>query len=541
MALTNPAIRTVVDGYDVAAELARYAFPDVEIAGARLNRGTARVSVTGSPDDDVAERARRAHHERLFTTTHGDGAPVLELGFPIAGHYAMARNGVHFDAYLGVAQKLFDENHPLLLRAVDRLRDLRLALRREIATDDYFSARPGLDGIVTSAMFAQLLSELANAAFPRPGGWRVFFSNSGTEANEAAIKLAQRARYKRLIAKYGADVIAKTMAQLDIGTVPYFKSAAGQDPLYADYPFFLIACEGSFHGRTLGALHLTRSKKVHHVGYSKFRWVRHVGFNSSPDVLDTLVDARPLNEIVAAPGGVRAVLDRGQVPAELVALFAIEGFQGEGGYRLADVKFVAGVKATCVRHDILYLADEVQSFGRTGALFVHEHLRTAPDLITIAKSAWVGVTLAPAELNDLLETGWHSNTWGGGKVFDNTIGYTVVKTLTSHPDPLFHGKTYLENERIKGEYLRERLAMLAERHPTLVTGFSGLGCMFGVTVKRREEMIQRAWKHGLKLLGAGAGGDEARLRILFLADVITKEIDDFVAAFDGVLAEMETG
>ncbi len=541
MAVTDPAIRTTVDGYDVLAERERYAFPDVEVAGARLNRGTARVALTAAPDDAVAENARVATQARLFTTTHGEGAPVLELGYPISGHYVLARNGIHFDAYLGVAQKLFDENHPNLLRAVDRLRDLRLALRREIATDDYFAARPGLDGVVTSAMFAELLSDLANAAFPRPGGWRVFFSNSGTEANEAAIKLAQRVRWKRLVAKHGLETLGKLMAQLDIAPVPYFKTAAGQEPLYADYPLFLLACEGSFHGRTLGALHLTRSKKVHHVGYSKFRWMRHIAFNSTPDAIDKLLDPRPLNEIVAAPGGVRSVLDRGLIPAELVAMFAIEGFQGEGGYRLADTRFLEGIKATCKRHDILYLADEVQSFGRTGAPFVHEHLRVHPDLITIAKSAWVGVTLAPAELNDHLETGWHSNTWGGGKVFDNTIGYTVVKTLTTHQDPLFLGKTYLENERIKGEYIRERLAALAERHPSLLTGFSGLGCMFGVTVRRREEMIQLAWKRGLKLLGAGAAADESRLRILFLADVITKEIDDFVAAFDAVLGELESG
>jgi 4-aminobutyrate aminotransferase-like enzyme len=529
------AIRAIIDGYDLAAERGRYAFPDVEIEGIRLNRGTAKIALRGDPDDALADAARSGQRAHTFTTTHGDGAPVLELGYPLAGHYVASHAGVHMDLYLGVGQKLLDENHPNLLRAVDRLRDLRLALRREILTDDYFAARPNVDGVVTTAMLADLLAKIANDAFPRREGYRVFFANSGTEANEAAIKLAQRVRTLRLVEKHGAPVLARLMQQLGIGTVPYF---GGAEPLYADYPFFLIACEGSFHGRTLGSLHLTRSKKVHHVGYSKFRWTRHLQFNGPPDSLERILDPRPLPEILDQPGGVPAVLDKGLVPAELVALFCVEGFQGEGGYRLADRAFVAGVRETCSRHGILYAADEVQTFGRTGETFVHQHLGIVPDILTLAKGAWIGAMIARADLESYLESGWHSNTWGGGKVFDNTISYATLKTLTEHADPLFEGRGYLENERIKGEYLRERLAVLTEAHPQVLTGFSGLGCMFGLTVRRRDQLIPKAWKRGLKLLGAGPAGDESRVRLLFLADVLTKEIDDFVDAFGRVLADL---
>lgn len=530
--------RTIVDGYDLQAERERYRFPDVEIGGVRLNRGTAVVRIERDPEDEAAQRARKQHHHRLFLTTHDEKPPVIELGYPVAGHFVAAHHGVYMDLYLGVAQKLLDEHHPRLVAAQDRLRELSLLGRREIATDDVYGLREGYEDLVSTGRLADLFTDLAQQAFPRPSGWKAFFSNSGTEANEAAIKLAQRVRWMRLRETYGPERLARLMEQLGIGTVDYFASEPG-DPLYADYPLFTVACEGAFHGRTLGSLHLTRSKKVHQVGYFKARWTLHVPFNGPPDVLERRLDPRPLDEILDSEGGVPATLERGLVPAELVAAFFVEGFQGEGGYVLGDRAFLRGVRETCDRHDILYVADEVQTFGRTGSLWIHEQLGVAPDVVTMAKGAWVGCTLAPAELERYLEPGWHSTTWGGGKVFDNTMAFHTVETLAHHEDPVFEGRGYLENERIKGEYLRERLGWLQERHPNLVCGFSGLGCMYGLRVRRREEIVRRGWRHGLKLLGAGSPGEIATLRLLFLADVLTHEIDTFVDTFDRLLTDVE--
>src|SRR5690606_27603501 len=117
-----------------------------------------------------------------------------------------------------------------------------------------------------------------------------------------------------------------------------------------------------------------------HVGYAKARWSLHLPFNGPPDALAARLDPRPLNEIVAADGGVPAVLAAGRVPAELVAAFFVEGFQGEGGYTLGEPEFLRGVRDTCTRHGILYVADEVQTFGRTGALWVHQHHGVVPDV-----------------------------------------------------------------------------------------------------------------------------------------------------------------
>ena len=126
-------------------------------------------------------------------------------------------------------------------------------------------------------------------------------------------------------------------------------------------------------------------------------------------------------------------------------------------------------------------------------------------------------------------------------MFDNAVSYATLTTLANDADPLFLGRGYFENERIKGEYLRQRLAVLAEKHSDVVSDFSGLGCMFGVTVKNRDELIRSAWKHGMKLLGAGSEKDGVgRLRILFLADVLTKEVDDFVDGLDRILSATAT-
>jgi len=536
-------LRVVVDGYDLAAERERYQFEDVSVGGVALNRGRATIEIAGDPDARL-EKEKRAHEAAIFPTTISEGSPVVELGWPQTGHYVRSEAGTYFDGYLAVAQKLFDERHPAYRRMVDQLLKNDLLLRREINTDDFLAARRGLQGIVTPQDLARLVTTEAARAFPAAGpsadAWRVFFSNSGTEAIEAAMKIACRVAHGRLVEKHGAAVEAELMKQLGIPRTTYFDSR-DPVPLYADYPFFFFACEMAFHGRTLGALNLTFSKAVHKRGFPNWRRTRHVPFNGKVADLEALLDPRPLPEILEADGGVAKVLAEGRIPRELVACFVTEAFQGEGGYRLADAAWLRGVAELLARHGILLLADEIQSFGRTGRPFLCEHLGVNPDIVCLAKAAIVGMTIARAEFASVLPTGWHANTWGGGKIFDNHYAWTTLDTYLHHKDPVFLGRTYVENQRIKGEYVRSNFAWLKEQHPDLVLEFGGLGGMWGVTVKRREELTALAWRRGLKLLGCGPSGEESRLRILFLSDVLTREVDHFFEAFHRVLGELDSG
>jgi len=523
----------VIDGYDVLAETARYRFADRVLAGRRLNRGTAVVAPGGTPHADARE-IKRQYARQVVTNTLTPSCPVVDLSYPAAGMFVDSPAGVYLDLYQGVAQKLFDEQHPRLQRVIEQLVEHGLAFRREIATDDYLELGRPLGELRAPRELAALVNGLTSAAFPGMGECRTFFSNSGAEAGEAAIKLAQLHCYRRLVARHGPAVLERLMADLGIPRDRAFDGEPGtpDDPLYADYPFVIIGCDGAFHGRTLGVLNLTRSRKAQHLAFSKIRWRRHIPFNGRVQDLADLLDTRPLPAILDAPGGAAAVFAAGKVPVELAALFALECYQGEGGYRLADRGWLRAVAALCQEHGILLGLDEVQSFGRTGSLFAGERYGIIPDLVWVAKAAVVGLTVARAGLADEAHVGWHSNTFGGGKLFDVNLAYAVIDTLVNWKEPVFEGRGYLENSRLKGEYVRMRLAELCAQHADVFPEFSGLGGMWGLTVRHREEVVETGWRQGAKLLGCGRHGALSRLRIVLLTDVLTREIDQMVAVLE---------
>jgi 4-aminobutyrate aminotransferase-like enzyme len=151
----------------------------------------------------------------------------------------------------------------------------------------------------------------------------------------------------------------------------------------------------------------------------------------------------------------------------------------------------------------------------------------------------VGLTLARADLSKHLHTGWHSNTWGGGKIFDNQWAYAVLDTLLHFRDPVLGGLPYMDNCLVKGKYFEEGLRRLKERHPALVTGHDARGLLVGLSVKRRADIVRVGWRRGLKLLGCGPSGEVSRIRILFLADAVVRELDEALRVLDEVMTEVE--
>lgn len=529
-----------VDGYDLAAERGRYhLLPDVTVRGHTLNRGTAAVALASPIETPFHEAVRARHAGAVFPSTLAPDSPVLELGWPLSGPFVRCSAGVYMDLYLGVAQKILDPAHPRIRAAVRRLAELDLLTAREINTDDFLVPAEGVEGLHTPQDLAALASGVAADAFPGSGAWKAFLSNSGAEAVEAAVKMAWQVKHKRFLEAHGFATLEKVAADLGIPRMPEMEfDSSRPEPMLADYPFFMVGCWRAFHGRTLGALHFTTSKKAQRAGYPQSRWVRRVTFNGDPGELESLVDPRPIGEILAAPGGVRAVIEGGRIPRDLFAGFIAEPFQGEGGYLPGDPAWFRAVEGTCRAHGGLLVVDEVQSFGRTGTLLFSEQLGIRPDVVALAKGMVVGLTLGRAEFTKHLHTGWHSNTWGGGKIFDVQWGHAVLDTLLRHRDPVLGGLSYAENCAVKGKYMALCLERLRDRHPGLVTGFDLRGMMVGLSVRRRAEVIATGWRRGLKLLGCGPAGEVSRLRLLFLADTLVRELEEAIRVLDGVLAEV---
>jgi 4-aminobutyrate aminotransferase len=310
--------------------------------------------------------------------------------------------------------------------------------------------------------------------------------------------------------------------------------------VWTDTPFHVVACEGAFHGRTLGSLQLTRSKRAHQLGYPKAAWVHHVPYNAPGDPVRALVDFRGIQELLAVPGELRRVVREGRrVPKDLLAAFVAEPFQGEGGYVPGDAAFFAAARRVCDETGALLVTDEVQAVARTGRLLATEHLGVRPDVVVTAKGMVLGVTMAGAHLERWLHTGWHSNTWGAGRVLDVNFAWTVLDTLLHHRDPVFLGLSYLENEEVKGARLEAGLDRLAEEHGRTLVGHRGLGLMRGLVVRRREEVVRAAWRRGLKLLGCGLAGETATIRLLLLADTLSREVDELLRVLGDVLADVE--
>jgi acetylornithine aminotransferase len=254
-----------------------------------------------------------------------------------------------------------------------------------------------VSNIYYTTPMVELAEELVRLSFAD----RVFFCNSGAEANEAAIKLCRR----------------------------YSRERFGQ----GRHRF--ICALNSFHGRTLGALSAT--------GQSKF-WQ---GFEPLLPGF-TFVPFNDLDALAAA-------ID------ETVCAVLLEPIQGEGGVCLPDAGYFQGVRRLCQDHHLLLVLDEVQAgLGRTGELCAHEHFGITPDVMTLAKGLAnglpMGALLATEEVARAFVPGTHASTFGGGPVIA-AAARTALKLLSA-PE-------FLREVRAKGSYIRNSLKLLQEEFP----------------------------------------------------------------------------
>lgn len=375
------------------------------------------------------------------------------------------------DMTAGIAVTATGHCHPDVTAAIQ---DQAAKLIHMSGTDFYY--QPQID----------LSQRLAEAA-PGPSAKRVFFTNSGAEALEAALKLSR------------------------------FHSGRSR----------VIAFLGAFHGRTYGAMSLSGSKLVHRRGFSPLvPDIHHVPFPR--------IEAEMPNFEFELAETMRRVAP----PDEVAAIF-IEPIQGEGGYHVAPPKCLPMLRELCDKHNILLVVDEVQcGMGRTGKFCAVEHWGVEPDIICLAKGLASGMPLGAIIARDSVmdwPSGSHASTFGGNPVSCRAALATLDLVQ----------KEYMANATSRGEQLHRGLQLLQKHHDVLKNP-RGLGLMRAIDVvdgetgepspELRESLIQAAFEHGLLLLGCG----EHAIRFCPPLCVTAKQIEIALDVFNRVLSECTT-
>jgi len=396
-----------------------------------------------------------------FVIARGEGAVVEDV------------DGNRFlDCAAGIAVNSTGVSHPAVVKAISEQAQKFIHMS---GTDFYYEPQ------------VRLAEELAGIV-PIDGAVRTFFGNSGTEATEAAIKLAR----------------------------------------YATGRQGLIAFLGAFHGRSLGSLSLTASKAIQRRGFGPFMpGVYHAPypepyrFNGSADACAAHCLSYIRDQIfvhLAAPDEIAAII--------------VEPIQGEGGYVVPPAAFLEGLRETSREHGIVLVVDEVQSgMGRTGKMFASEHFNLKADVVSIAKGIAsglpLGVTCARAELMSW-PPGAHASTFGGNPVSCAAANVTIRLLKES----------LVANAAKVGAHLFDGLGELQKKHP-VVGDVRGIGLMIGIefvrdrqtkerAIAERNALVQAMFRRGVLILGAGKNAVRLAPPLVFTkdqADIVLETMD----------------
>ncbi len=389
------------------------------------------------------------------------------------------RRWIDFTSGIGVVNT--GHRHPKVVAAIQEALDSLLFTQMNIVINPW------------TVKLAEKLQQVTPATINR-----FFFSNSGAEAVEAAVKLARQTTGRRNI----------------------------------------IVFQGSFHGRTAQTMAMTTSKYIYRYDYqplpagvfvSPFPYAFHYGWSEEKTVAFCLEE-----------------LDRllhGQSAPEETAAFVIEPVLGEGGYVPAPPAFLQGLREIADAHGILLVLDEVQSgFGRTGRFFGYEHSGIVPDVIIMAKGLGSGMPIsgiaASRELMEQWRPGTHGGTYGGGNALASAAAVATIDVLLE--------ENLVDHAARLGEYLLSRLRDLQAAYPA-IGDVRGKGLMIATEfvdaqgkpdAKRAKAVAAAALQQRLMLLTCGTYGNVIRW---IPPLVVTKEqLDEALAIFADALKATES-
>jgi 4-aminobutyrate aminotransferase len=413
----------------------------------------------------VAERKMKIPHivtplpgpkaKQIVERDHRVVSPSYTRDYPLvakSGSGAMVEDvdgNTFLDFAAGIAVVATGHCHPQVVAAIQKQ---AAELIHMSCTDFYY------EGMVE---LAEKLASIAPGKDPK----RVYFGNSGTEAIEAAMKLA---RYHTKRDKF-------------------------------------IAFHGCFHGRTFGSLSLTASKAIQRKHFGTL--VAGVFHTPYPNTYRGAYGVRPECASADALAHIENELFKRLVDPEEVAAIFIEPIQGEGGYLPAPAEFLQGLERLCRKHGILLVADEVQSgMGRTGKWWAVDHAGIVPDMICTAKGIASGMPLSAVIANAKVmdwKPGAHASTFGGNPV-SIAAALATIEILE---------RDAIANAARMGEFIFRQTAGWRERHKS-VGDIRGKGLMIGIEFVRdrktkekapemRNQVLQAAFHKGLLVLGAG--------------------------------------
>jgi 4-aminobutyrate aminotransferase len=414
-------------------------------------------------------------------------SPSYTRGYPLSiasGHGAVVvdLDGNQFlDFCAGIAVCSTGHSHPEVVQVIQEQAAKFLHMS---GTDFYY------EGMVD---LAEKLAKSAPGESPR----RVFFGNSGAEANEGAIKLARFATGRQHF-------------------ISFFRA---------------------FHGRTMGALALAGSKVIQKKHFA-------------PLVPGTILAhyPYPYRDIFESPSPeacAQACLDyienivfKQAVSPDEVAAFVVEPIQGEGGYIVPPPEFLLGLQAIARKHGILIITDEVQSgIGRTGKMWASDHVKGfEPDIITSAKGLASGLPLGAVIARKDIMTwppGSHASTFGGNPV----ACAAAIKTLELVETSL------AQNAAVQGERLISALRKLQEQYP-IIGDVRGEGLMVGVEIVKnpltkekagdwRDAIVDHCFEQGLLILGCG----ESSIRLCPPLVIQPHQVDCAVSIMESVIRQ----
>jgi 4-aminobutyrate aminotransferase len=404
-------------------------------------------------------------------------SPVWSRIFSVEADHAQGcyiydiHNNKYLDFTCGIGVTNTGHCHPRVVEAIQKQAGLLIH---------------GQVNIVIHKPMLELVKELKTVVNPTIDGF--FFTNSGAEAVEGAIKLARHATGRTNI----------------------------------------IVFQGSFHGRTIGTMSLTTSKTVYRAGYQPLMagvFIAPYPYSYRYGWSDEQTSQWCLDEL--------DFLFLSQTAPQETAAILIEPVLGEGGYVVPPQGFLNYLRDICDKYGIMLIIDEIQSgFGRTGKWFAHEHFNVIPDIMTVAKGIASGLPLSGVfsrlELMKKWQTGTHGGTFGGNAIAC-AAGVATIKAMRDENMP--------ENARIRGGQLVNHLRRVQLDFP-VIGDVRGLGLMIGVefrTAERKPDksttkaVVQACFDRKLMLLTCGTYDNV--IRWIPPLVVTEKQVDEAIEIF----------